>query len=211
MYYNLVRIETILKASENNNLESSLQIGFETASNLMNKFWVLEKSLSDDIERFYEKKFKNNFIIGLQLRYEYLDAEKDTEKFIECALTIENSFLAQKENKNKTVKWFISSDKKWAFNKLKSKLGDKLLESEKGVIGHVQVNSDSYYRTLLDNELLARSNEIIITGGSTFGFVASIRKAQLPFYINGKSKDQGACSRMSLSKPSQRPQGYAVI
>ena len=41
---------------------------------------------------------------------------------------------------------------------------------------HISDDPNGYYRTFLDVELLSKVNdELIITGGSTFGFVAAIK------------------------------------
>ena len=67
-----------------------------------------------------------------------------------------------------------------------------------------------YGVTILDNELMRRSDFLILTGGSTFGFIAAIRKKELPFYVNGK-KNQKECIKMKLSEPSITTSGFAVF
>ena len=55
-----------------------------------------------------------------------------------------------------------------------------------------------YEKTILDNELLSRCDEMIITGGSTFGFLAAIKSQRMPYHVNiGMHK----CQRAQLSRP----------
>jgi len=71
--------------------------------------------------------------------------------------------------------------------------------------------TDSIYgATFLDNELMALSDYLIMSGGSTFGFTAAMRQNELPFYVNGR-RNQKECVKMKLSKPSITYLGYAVF
>jgi hypothetical protein len=67
-----------------------------------------------------------------------------------------------------------------------------------------------YGTTILDNELMSKSDFLIISGGSTFGFTAAIRKNELPFYVNGR-RNQQKCFKMKLSEPSITNSGFAVF
>ena len=71
-------------------------------------------------------------------------------------------------NKHKGIKWFISSDLESIADILREKYPNKIVTGN-GVIGHILRNKDSYQRAILDHELLSRCDELIITGGSTFG------------------------------------------
>ena len=77
-------------------------------------------------------------------------------------------------------------------------------------INKINFKFGKYGTTILDNELMSKSDFLVISGGSTFGFVAAIRKKQLPFYING-NKNQKKCSKMKLSEPSITKSGFAVF
>jgi hypothetical protein len=77
-------------------------------------------------------------------------------------------------------------------------------------INKINFKFGKYGTTILDNELMSKSDFLVISGGSTFGFVAAMRKKQLPFYINGK-KNQKKCSKMKLSEPSITKSGFAVF
>lgn len=216
--YNLAKNKTIFKAKQTleskandlDKMERVLQIGFEVASSLMKKFWRLESNFQKEIEDFYEKNFRNYFVIGIQMRVQFLDENKDIHRFIKCANQIE-----ERLSNGTKVKWFISSDKSWIFKQFSVNYKEKIIQGL-GNIGHTSHNLNSYYRTIFDNEMLARANEIIITGGSTFGFVAAFRTAKLPFYVEGKrskyvNSSADMCTRMKLSRLPRSPSGLALF
>jgi hypothetical protein len=62
----------------------------------------------------------------------------------------------------------------------------------------------------MDAELLSKCDEMILTGGSTFGFIASIKARKMPFYVNGKI-DMEHCKKMKLNEPSFRNNKFAVF
>ncbi len=66
-----------------------------------------------------------------------------------------------------------------------------------GNIGHVLYNSNSYFRTILDNELLSACNEIIFTGGSTYGFLAVMKNKKMAYHVDGKT-NMKKCKKMDL-------------
>ncbi|CAF0886271.1 unnamed protein product [Brachionus calyciflorus] len=192
--YKLVKQETIQKALTKYNLykeqnrtleqedvEDFLSIGFQVGHRLINKFWLLNSTFEKYVNDYYVRHFQSNYVIGIQIRYQFLKKnETNLDTFFQCAEQIENGRF----DKNSSVKWFVTSDANYVFKKFKQVYGEKIIEGV-GKLGHVLYNQQAYFRTILDNELLARSNEIIITGGSTYGFMASIRKGQLPYYIDG--------------------------
>ncbi len=127
----------------------------------------------------------------------------DLKIFIQCAEQIE----AQQAN----VKWFISSDSDMVIQEMRKKFGRKII-SAKGRIAHVSSNKNGYERVLIDLDLLSKCNEIIMTGGSTFGFVASIKALKYAYIVNGKiSIDK--CFKFSFSGPhfSLRPDNNATV
>ncbi len=79
-----------------------------------------------------------------------------------------------------------------------------------GTLGHIVNNPDAYFRTILDVELLSRCDELIISGGSTFGFVAAMKRKKDPYFVNG-NKNMSECLRHELAKPSVTNLNYAVF
>ncbi len=77
-------------------------------------------------------------------------------------------------------------------------------------LGHVVENFNAYPRTIIDVELLARCNQLVFTGGSTFGFVAAMKSQRAAYYINGRS-NMTECKLHELGKPSLTDTGYAVF
>jgi len=215
-YYNLVKNETInlaLEVISNNksNLidkqQKILKVGFEVGGNLLNRFWKPIKSIMIDVKMFFEKYFQNNFVIGFQLRYTYIN-KQDTKKFIDCALQIEREYFLSKNNSIKvnSFKWFIASDSQVEINEILKIYPNKTFTTNQYALGHIVSSRNAFHRTILDVELLSLCNELIVTGGSTFGWVAAMKSLKLPLYINGQNRSE-KCLRSSLSEPPSGGKG----
>ena len=141
----------------------------------------------------------------MQLRFEFLDVE-DIDSFIECAKTIET----QEADKIGTkIKWFVSSDQLWVIEKFKNSSNREVITG-KGKLDHVLNDPKAYERAVLDVELLSRCDRLVLTGGSTYGFVAALKTRRRPFYVNGRRKVK-TCELFDFSAPSRRPTGEAVF
>lgn len=135
---------------------------------------------------------------------------EDIDSFIECAKTIET----QEADKIGTkIKWFVSSDQLWAIEKIKNITNGQLLReviTGKGKLDHVLNDPNAYERAVLDVELLSRCDRLVLTGGSTYGFVAALKTRRRPFYVNGR-RNVKKCELFDFSAPSRRPTGEAVF
>ena len=210
-----IRSETVKRASQALNdplvsyqhkKEYFYLIGFEFAGYALNNFWRLRPYLENKVNKFVYEKFSQNFIIGFQLRVEFLSNE-DLRAFFRCANFIETYY--KDIIGNRTVKWFISSDDEKAIRNILNEYGGKILVAD-GKIGHVAEDFDSYERALIDIELLSRCDQLILTGGSTFGFIASIKSQKIPFYVEGKS-EMTMCEIFRFYAPSRNHRGDAVF
>jgi hypothetical protein len=209
-----IKKQTVLKArkalesnvSQNIKLDNLFQIGFEFAGHVLNNYWLLKPNVKEKINNFIKQKFSGDFIIGLQMRFEYLNQE-DIQTFVNCALKIEN------DNKtrigNRKVKWFISTDQNAQIQNLLNRYSDRILTGE-GKIGHVAFESDAYERAILDIELLSHCNETILTGGSTFGFIGSLKSQKIPYFVEGK-RSSNECKLLDFHAPARRPAGFSVF
>ncbi|CAF0773369.1 unnamed protein product [Brachionus calyciflorus] len=217
--YGLVRNETIFKANEalsNDNMnelekiESLYMIGFEVGSNLLNEFWLIKPSFLNEINSFYNDNLKDYFVIGMQFRLEYLNEDDDIGRFVKCA-----EYIQRLNKVSNRVKWFVTSDSERIFKLLKKFTKGIEIVRGRGKIGHIIEDPHNYYRTIMDNELLSRSNEIIITGGSTYGFVASMKKGKLPYYIEGKreyeANENEECKIMTFNRGPRNHYGDSVL
>ena len=92
--------------------------------------------------------------------------------------------------------------------KLKATHANRVITAS-GDIDHVMSGS-GYERAIVDNELLSKCDELIITGGSTFGFLSAMRMGRMPLFFNGK-RNRTVCERMSFQNYATRPEGWAVI
>lgn len=218
-----VAAETVNKASRllndssvnyRHKLESLYLIGFEFGSYFLNNFWHLKTHLKNKVDEFFAKKFAQNFVIGIQFRVEYLVVQ-DFQAFFRCTHLIESKFKARIGNR--TVKWFVSTDDDQSIRGILDEHRDKILMAD-GKIGHVAERDDAYERALVDIELLSRCDQLILTGGSTFGFIASMKSQTIPFYVEGKSEMTNceyfrfyAPSRYRVESKSSSYKSYAVF
>ncbi len=171
--------------------------------------------LRKQIDDYVNKYFKNNFVIGLQLRYGdgnpnqiYLNKTEDTMKFINCALEIER--VNKNTNKFKSFKWFIASDTPQNLESYLKKYSNKTFTTN-GTLSHVAYNANGYAKAIMDVELLSRCNELVVTGGSTFGWISAMKMGKLPLFINGFSSIQ-KCLRANLGdRVPKTPTNYAVF
>ena len=179
--YGLVKRETLLNAFEilfnmdkytnQDKQRYILKIPFEVGGNLLNKIWIPKNHIMNRVNYIVDNLFKDYYMIGLQMRYFYIDDPLDTYKFIDCAFEIEDNLtkMDSKFNKKyKGVKWFITSDSSDVIDRLAKEYPNKIVIGE-GKVGHIVNSTDSYPRTIMDVELLSRCNDLVITGGSTFG------------------------------------------
>jgi hypothetical protein len=216
-------LEKTPPANTDDNLNKLYRVGFEVAHSILNIFWRPSAYLQKEVDYYYEKYFKNNFVIGIQLRLAFLFFAKifqsfqqvffifrywyaewaDTEVFIKCALDLEKSL-------NKSVKWFVTSDDAGNLNRISMNYSAKMFTSN-GTIAHFVSSTKGYHRTLLDVELLSMCDEIIMTGGSTYGFLSALKSGKYPLFVNGRRR-AGKCDRFSFSNPSLTPGPvYAVV
>ena len=210
-----VRQETVHKASQalkNSNMtieqkgELLLSIGFEFAGYALNKYWHLKPYMAEKVNWYVRNKFGPHFVIGFQIRVEFLE-KSDIDLFVRCALSIEDKM--RKYIGNQLVKWFLAIDDSDLIEKFKSEYGDRIIATE-GEIGNIAYDDeDTYERSLLDNELLSRCDEMVQTGGSTYGFAASLKKQKMPYYIEGGNDTQ--CRVFQLFRPPIKPDGYATF
>lgn len=213
--YNFVRAETVQKARDSlrdedivdeQKLEYLFLIGFEFAGYVLNNYWLLSENLGNKVNDIVQKEFKGNYMIGMQFRLFYLDND-DIEYFLNCALDIE--YQNKEIIGERQVKWFISSDDDVFIENLKNNYTDKIVTGE-GKIGHVVLDPNAYERSILDIELLSKCDEMIITGGSTFGMMSSIKSQKRPYYFEGK-RLMNDCKILRFFSPPITPNGAAIF
>lgn len=188
--------------NENKKLESLFQIGFEFAGHVLNNYWFLKPNIELKVKNFIKKNFLGNFIIGMQIRFDFLN-QKDINRFINCALKIER----KNKNLNRLIKWFILSDNNNTIQSLINSHGGKILVNE-GKIGHIAFEANTYERAILDIELLSYCNEIILTGGSTFGFISALKSQKRPYFVEGR-RSKNTCKFLDFYAPARSPYGYS--
>jgi hypothetical protein len=203
--YGLVAKETLQRAaqvlnvsrivSNNETIDIAYRVGFELAHNILNLFWLPKTSLQQTIDSYVKQNFTGNFVIGMQLRYHYLTWE-DSYVVFNCAKDLEANTKTKKP-----IKWFISSDNEAYIERIRQLFPGKVINAN-GSVTHINDDAKGYFRALLDLELLSQCDEYIMTGGSTFGFMASLRSGKYPYFVNGRF-DSKKCQLFSFSNPSQ--------
>ncbi len=185
------------------------------AHRFLNTHWVPMPAIMKSVTSFVEKEFKGHYVIGLQLRSAYLRGDYK-RSFIDCGLQLERE---RDPGDKRPVCWFLSSDSSAVLNDTKNAIlgnsnqKDKVVFAE-GKTGHVVREDGVYPRILFDLEVLARSDALVVTGGSTYGFVALIKVGSLEghyridFHANSTVEK---CERVSLSRPGETPLGHFAI
>jgi hypothetical protein len=69
---------------------------------------------------------------------------------------------------------------------------------------------NSFEKSIVDSELLSKCDELIITGGSTYGFLAAMRMGRTPLFFNGM-RNTKHCPRMSFTNLGVTAKNDAVI
>jgi hypothetical protein len=200
-------------------LENALTFGFRVAHKIIKRYWRPRQFIYDTLRSFILKHdFANSYIIGIQLRFQMLQvnsvANNDLLKFLKCIEKIESNYNGT--NEGKIIKWFITGDSLVHLNYLKKMYGEKIILVDSEVkLGHTTYDDNAYFRTILDLELLGSCDELIVTGGSSYGMMASIMNGKLPYFVNGGGRMHQSdnksfvCERMKLSRPSVNKDGTA--
>ena len=129
----------------------------------------------------------------------------DPEKFINCALDVEREYLLKdKSLSSDSFKWFLTGDSQDKMDQIIKKYPTKAFSTNKYQLGHIGEQNVGYHRTILDVELLSKCDELIVTGGSTYGWIAAMKMLKLPLYIEGKNLTtitMNKCVRSRFSEP----------
>jgi len=159
-----------------------------------------------------DKWFKNNYVIGIQMRATdslFIDEAKDHLKFINCALEIEKGYILKSKRTDISFKWFIATDS----DKIRSLIFEHYKEksfTSNGTLDHTSLGSkDGFRRAVLDVELLSKCDEVIVTSGSTFGWLAAMKTLKMPYYISGSSDKMMKCTREDMRRISANQFGAA--
>jgi hypothetical protein len=200
------RARDIENRTNEEQLDRLFQVGFETAHFVLKQAWPLKRNLSVLVDEYKRQHFDNSFVIGLQLRAEYVnETAGDVEKFVNCALGIESKVRTKKQ-----VKWFVASDWGHIHPKISKLMPNRVVFCTNGSADHdpgVQYSGVAV-KAMLDIELLSLCDEMVLTGGSTFGFLSAIKALRLPYYVNGtnwcgeRCKRMTGCEKMTLGRTS---------
>ena len=136
----------------------------------------------------------------------FKEESDDYMKFINCALEIEKEYILKSSKTDITFKWFIASDSEKVKESIIGYTGEKAFTFN----GTISANKDKFRLAVIDVELLSKCDEVIVTSGSTFGWLAAMKMLKMPFYVNGRSSME-KCLRTDLSHPPVNPFNRAVF
>ena len=103
----------------------------------------------------------------------------------------------------------MTSDDEDILKSVLAEHGSKVIVANE-TIRHVERDVNAYPRTIIDIELLSRCDQLIMTGGSTFGFIAAMKSQRTPYYVNGRA-NMSACQLHEHANPSLNDRGLAVF
>ena len=139
----------------------------------------------------------------------FIDEAKDHLKFINCALEIEKDYILKSKKTDISFKWFIATDS----DKIRSLIFEHYKEksfTSNGTLDHTSLGSkDGFRRAVLDVELLSKCDEVIVTSGSTFGWLGAMKTLRMPYYISGSSEKMMKCKKEDMRRISANPHGRA--
>ena len=174
-------------------------VGYQTAHTLLNKHWLAKADLRRRIELAHEQHFRDAFVIGVQVRQDFFEND-DMQVMMECALGVERR-ARQRDDSNSSssspikIKWYVATDEAYVKRQISERYPGRVIFHEQDVLHRPRDHSESI---IFDIELLSRAHELILTGGSTFGFTAAIKAARMPLYVNTR-QNATRCLRMSLA------------
>ena len=177
-----------------------LQVGFDVGGNFLRKLWRPKSTMRSLIDHFYNTFFKGNYVIGMQLRTEFLKGYPNASKiFTDCAFDLEHELAAT------SVKWFVTSDSQPIIDMIRTWHPSRVIVVN-GSIEHIGLGAKSaYLKSILDHELLTLCNQTIITGPSSYGFVASMKAGRMPYYVRGLNANETKCRKANFNDPPSAP------
>ena len=170
--------------SNDTKLDSVFSVGFEVAGNILNKHWLPKADLARRINVTYEKLFgtvRQFYTIGVQVRTFFMNNGSDLRAFLDCVHGVEKRVSSERGDVK--FKWYIASDNSKYIDQMQATYPDRVLRPN--VTDHMPY--DHTESIIYDIELLSRCDELIVTGGSTFGFMAAMKMQKMPLYVNGRA------------------------
>lgn len=213
--YGLVSVSTLTSAARVLNTKNLrdykehadilFRVGFEYAHNALKLFWRPKISLQFIIDQLYDRLFKGHYVIGIQYRKFYL-SWPDGVLMAQCAMQIEIEAV----KRGHSVRWYVSTDDPAFLLKFKSIYGSNRVIHAQGKISHVAEDPRGFQRALIDIELMSKCDELIISGGSTFGFLAAVKMNHYPLFVNGRL-NATRCERFSFINSSQTHNNFTIF
>ncbi len=118
------------------------------ADEILNQFWIPNLPTRDFIETFRSAFFDNNYVLGVQILFEFTDIYDDPFYILKYAIELELNKKASIGNR--PVKWYISTDSQYFLKKVKEIFSSKVISLD-GIIGHMRVQTPILKQLLIMN------------------------------------------------------------
>jgi hypothetical protein len=190
-------------------IETLFQVGFSFAYTVLNEILIPKQDIQAAVDSFTQKHFKSNYVIGMHMRSIFLSQELNTASFVECVLQLHEHVTFAMKIPDEKILWFVATDDESLAQMIRNHYPNRVITAV-GSIGDATENGGFYRRAILDSELLSRCDDLVITGGSTFGLLAAMRAGRMPVYYN-PSSDSNKCPRMTFTEIPNRGGNLASI
>eukprot|EP00466_Bigelowiella_natans_P001743 jgi/Bigna1/140346/aug1.55_g15054 len=176
----------------------------------LSSFFVRPLSvIADRVEEFYLSHMKENYVIGIQVRRAQNSGHfflwEDQHLFWECALMMASRASRRQQ---RPVVFFIATDSESVRSEAVQALGKvyQVLTVEMDTRKPDTRGDEGWQNALVDNYVLSRCDDMLVSGGSTFGYVAHGRSDVIPMVVSGFHR---RCMRPPTAEPYNI--GYLAI
>jgi len=142
------------------------------------------------VDAFYREKMDAAYVIGLQIRWGrgrddiyFSDWEYDLNRFFECSLAVATNKHAKQVRSS--VLFYISTDNDHVLTVAKQVLGNtRVIHQNIGErLYGVRAPDEDWEAPVIDNLILRKCDELVVTQGSTFGYLAHATADIIPYMI----------------------------
>jgi len=143
------------------------------------------------VDKFAQDHFTGKYVIGMQIRRArdsgHFFLWDDQHLFWDCARLMKKRKerdLAREKSDEKVV-FFLATDSELVKQEAMKELGPDVLTVDIATRVPDTRGTEGWENALVDNYLLSHADDLIVSGGSTFGYVAHGRSDIIPLVVSG--------------------------
>ncbi len=164
--------------------------------------------ITDRVREFREEKMQGKYVIGIQVRRArdsgHFFLWEDQHLFWDCARMMRDRAA---ETQPLPVVFFLATDSEQVAAEARKELGDDAVLTVAMATREPDTRGDEgWQNALVDNYVLSECDDMVVSGGSTFGYVAHGRADVIPMVVSGIHH---RCMRPVTSQPHNI--GYLAI